>query len=417
MGRFSYLTIDFNSFFASVEQQMNPKLRGRPIAVVPVMSDTTSAIAASYEAKAYGVKTGTRIWEAKRMCPGLILVSARHELYVEFHEKLKEEVQNHVPLLSTGSIDEFTCKLIGDECAPANARKLALNMKAGIRKNVGECLSSSIGIAPTRLLSKIASDMQRPNGLTLIEQRDLPHILYPLQLTDLPGIASNMEARLHRAGIRDIQTLMALEPKAARLVWGSVGGERYWYELHGVDVPKNDEGRRSVGHSRVLAPRMRGKDDARFVARSLLLKCATRIRRYEQVAGGFGLAMHPDYGSRSREPIVQESRIAPTQDSFTLLAYLDQFWNELPEWSGPFRKVSVWLYRLSDEGKRARDLFVETRADGFTKQEILWRAVDRLVARYGRETVTLASQRNLGLQYLGAKIAFTRVPDAQEFRE
>jgi DNA polymerase-4 len=417
MGRFSYLTIDFNSYFASVEQQMNPALRGKPIAVVPVMSDTTSAIAASYEAKAFGVKTGTRIWEAKRMCPGLILVPARHELYVDIHEQLKEEVQNHVPLLSTGSIDEFTCKLIGDECEPANARKIALNMKAGIKKNVGACLNSSIGIAPTRLLSKIASDMQKPNGLTLLEQKDLPRILFPLQLTDLPGIASNMEARLHRAGITSIEQLLSLEPKAARHVWGSVGGERYWYELHGIDVPKSDEGRRSVGHSRVLAPKMRGKDDARFVARSLLLKCATRIRRLEVVAGGFGLAVHPDYGSTNREPIVHESKISPTQDSFTLLQYLDQFWSELPKKSGPFRKVSIWLYHLSDESKRARDLFVETRPDGFTKKEILWRSVDKLVARYGRETVTLASQKDLGLQYLGAKIAFTRVPDAQEFRE
>lgn len=417
MSRFSYLTIDFNSYFASVEQQLNPALRGRPIAVVPVMSDTTSAIAASYEAKAFGVKTGTKIWEAKRMCPGLVLVPARHEIYVEIHEQLKEEVQNHVPLLSTGSIDEFTCKLIGDECEPTNARRIALSMKAGIKKNVGECLNSSIGIAPTRLLSKIASDMQKPNGLTLIERKDLPHVLFPLQLTDLPGIASNMEARLHRAGITSIEQLMSLEPKAARHVWGSVGGERYWYELHGVDVPKSDDGRRSVGHSRVLSPKMRGHNDARFVARSLLLKCATRIRRLELVAGGFGLAVHPDYGSRNREPIVHESKISPTQDSFTLLEYLDQFWNELPAHSGPFRKVSVWLYKLADENKRARDLFVETRPDGFTKKEILWRSVDKLVARYGRETVTLASQKDLGLQYLGAKIAFTRVPDAQEFRE
>ncbi len=414
MGRFSYLTIDFNSYFASVEQQMNPALRGRPIAVVPVMSDTTSAIAASYEAKAFGVKTGTRIWEAKRMCPGLILVPARHEVYVDVHEKLKEEVQNHVPLLSTGSIDEFTCKLIGDECEADNARTIARAMKAGIKKNVGECLNSSIGIAPTRLLSKIASDMEKPDGLTLIEQKDLPHILYPLKLTDLPGIASNMEARLHKAGIRSIEQLVSLEPKAARIAWGSVGGERYWYELHGIDIPREEDGRRSVGHSRVLSPKMRDRENARFVARSLLLKCATRIRRLELVAGGFGLAVHADRGG---EPIVHESKISPTQDSFTLLEYLDQFWDELPKNGGPYRKASVWLYRLSDEGKRARDLFVETRPDGFTKKEILWRSVDKLVARYGRETVTLASQQNLGLQYLGAKIAFTRVPDAAEFRE
>jgi DNA polymerase-4 len=414
MGRFSYLTIDFNSYFASVEQQVEPRLRGRPVAVVPIANtDKTCAIAASYEAKAFGVKTGTRIWEAKELCPDLICVPARHDLYVDVHEKLKEQVENNAPILFTGSIDEFTCKLIGDECEPNNARKIARNIKSSIRNNVGECLTSSIGIAPTKLLSKIASDMQKPDGLTLIEKQDLPHILHPLKLTDLPGIASNMEARLHRGGVRDIASLLSLEPKEARHIWGSVGGERYWYELHGIDIPMLQTGRRTIGHSRVLSPDMRTPGRTRIVSRALLMKAATRLRRYGLAASALGLSAR-----RAHQPsLVAETTFSPTQDSFTLLEILDDLWRQFPRSREPFKKVSIWISRLHPVDTRSRDLFIETRPDGFTKKEILWRSVDKLVARYGRETVTLASQKDLGLQYLGAKIAFTRVPDAQEFQE
>jgi DNA polymerase-4 len=414
MGRFSYLTIDFNSYFASVEQQMEPRLRGRPVAVVPIANtDKTCAIAASYEAKAYGVKTGTRIWEAKELCPDLICVPARHDLYVDVHEKLKAQVENNAPILFTGSIDEFTCKLIGDECEPDNAKQIARNIKSSIRENVGECLTSSIGIAPTKLLSKIASDMQKPDGLVLIEQHDLPHVLHPLKLTDLPGIAQGMEARLNRGGVRDVAALLSLEPKEARHIWGSVGGERYWYELHGVDIPGLKEGRRTIGHSRVLSPDMRSPGRARIVSRALLLKAGTRLRRYGLAAGALGLAAR----RADRPSLVAEATFSSTQDSFTLLEILDDLWRQFPRSREPFKKVSIWISRLAPVEKRPRDLFIETRPDGFTKKEVLWRSVDKLVARYGRETVTLASQKDLGLQYLGAKIAFTRVPDAQEFRE
>jgi DNA polymerase-4 len=414
MGRFTYLTIDFNSYFASVEQQMEPRLRGRPVAVVPIANtDKTCAIAASYEAKAFGVKTGTRIWEAKELCPDLICVPARHDLYVDVHEKLKEQVENNAPILFTGSIDEFTCKLIGDECEPDNARKIARNIKSSIRENVGVCLTSSIGIAPTKLLSKIASDMQKPDGLTLIEQHDLPHVLHPLQLTDLPGIARGMEARLHRGGVRDIASLLSLEPKEARHIWGSVGGERYWYELQGIDIPRLEGGRRTIGHSRVLSPDRRSPGRTRIVSRALLMKAGTRLRRYGLAASALGLSAR-----RAHQPsMVAETTFSPTQDSFTLLETLDDLWRQFPRSREPFKKVSIWMMRLSPVETRPRDLFIETRPDGFTKKEILWRSVDKLVARYGRETVTLASQKDLGLQYLGAKIAFTRVPDAQEFRE
>src|SRR5208337_4195962 len=109
----NWLFVDLNSYFASVEQEVRPELRGRPVAVVPMMADTTCCIAASYQAKAHGVKTGTLVGEARRICPGLQLVEARHELYVEYHHRIVAAVEQCVPVTAVLSIDEMGCRLLG----------------------------------------------------------------------------------------------------------------------------------------------------------------------------------------------------------------------------------------------------------------------------------------------------------------
>src|SRR5690606_9620292 len=110
-----WLFLDLNSFFASVEQQETPALQGKPVAVVPMMTDSTCAIAASYEAKAYGIKTGTKIYEAKKMCPALRCVLARHDIYTAYHRRIFAEVENHLPVTRICSIAEAACRLLGNE--------------------------------------------------------------------------------------------------------------------------------------------------------------------------------------------------------------------------------------------------------------------------------------------------------------
>ena len=119
-----YLFVDMNSFFASVEQQLDPKLRGRAVAVIPTDADSTACIAASHEAKKYGVKTGTPVWEAKKMCPGIVCVVARHREYVTMHERIVEAVGSVTPIERVLSIDEMSCKLKGDERHPAKAGEI-----------------------------------------------------------------------------------------------------------------------------------------------------------------------------------------------------------------------------------------------------------------------------------------------------
>ena len=151
-----WLFLDLNSYFASVEQQLQPSLRGKPIIVAPVGSDTTVAIAASIEAKRFGIRTGTPVWEAKQKCRELIVTPARHERYVEFHDAIVAEVWKHVPVTQVCSIDEMACRLLDNENGRDAAVALAHRIKAGIRASVGERLTSSVGIAPNRLLAKLA---------------------------------------------------------------------------------------------------------------------------------------------------------------------------------------------------------------------------------------------------------------------
>jgi DNA polymerase IV len=199
-----WLVLDLNSFFASCEQQENPELRGKPVIVVPAMAETTCAIAASYPAKAFGIKTGTLVHEARRLCPGLKLVRARHKLYVEYHHRILDAIDRHIPVEDVMSIDEVACRLDRVQQEPAAARALALRIKREIHISVGEGLTSSIGISANRLLAKLASNMQKPDGLTMLQVETLPHAILHLELRDIPGIGPNMAERLRRAGSRTL---------------------------------------------------------------------------------------------------------------------------------------------------------------------------------------------------------------------
>ncbi|MGZ5098079.1 MAG: Y-family DNA polymerase, partial [Usitatibacter sp.] len=130
------LLVDFNSYFASVEQQAEPRLRGKPLGVVPMLADTTVCIAASIEAKTFGVKTGTKVADARRLCPGIEFVVARHELYIDFHHRAVAVVDSMVPVRAVLSIDEMDCELTGRWREPARALDIARKVKAGLATQV-----------------------------------------------------------------------------------------------------------------------------------------------------------------------------------------------------------------------------------------------------------------------------------------
>ena len=229
----NWLFVDLNSYFASVEQQDRPELRGRPVGVVPMMADTTCCIAASYEAKAHGVKTGTIVADAKRMCPNIVLVEARHEIYVDYHHRIVEAVESCLPVTAVMSIDEMACRLMGRERPLLAALELGRKVKARIQEKVGPFLRSSVGLATSRYLAKVASDMEKPDGLVALPLDVLPEALRRLTLRDLPGIGAKTEKRLNEKGIHTMDDLLKLDCEQAGELWGSVWGERLWHWLQG----------------------------------------------------------------------------------------------------------------------------------------------------------------------------------------
>ena len=255
--RFGFLHIDLNSFFASVEQQLHPEYRGRPLAVVPTKADTTCCIAASYEAKWRGVKTGTMVKEAKELCPDIILVEGRHELYTEYHDKIVAAVETCIPVTAVRSIDEMVCQLMGREQEPPRARRIALDIKQAIKDDVGKTLRCSIGMAPNRYLAKIASDMQKPDGLIGLLPSQLPRAIAHLDLRALPGVGAKTEVRLNAKGIRTMPQLLALDRREMHGLWDSVWGDRLYHWLRGGNTgddgaPVPSELQKSLGHSQSL---------------------------------------------------------------------------------------------------------------------------------------------------------------------
>ncbi|BCW89225.1 DNA polymerase IV [Alphaproteobacteria bacterium SO-S41] len=413
-----WLYVDFNSYFASVEQQLQPELRGKPIIVVPVASDTTSAIAASYEAKAFGIRTGTNVREAKIKCPGLICVPARHEVYVDFHHKILEEIDRHIPVTAVCSIDEVACRLMRNETSLAAVARIAASIKRGLAENVGEHVRCSIGVAPNRYLAKVATDLKKPDGFTVIHPHDLPHRLFALDLRDLPGVGPNMERRLTAAGIADLPALWALGAERMRHIWGSIWGERMWHLLRGADLPEMETQRSSLNHSQVLAPDLRVPIKARHVARRLLLKAASRLRRMDYYASALSFSARLENGGR----IEESARFWRAQDSMTFLHKLDELWTRaLPQAAGTrFKMVVVTVHRLSAASELAADLFdTPSGADSEqrAKAERMSRALDKLNHRFGRDTVQLGALPADCRDHSGAKIAFTRIPDRAEFLE
>ena len=415
-----WLFLDLNSYFASVEQQERPNLRGRPVAVLPLETDSTCVIAASYEAKAYGIKTGTKVYEAKKMCPGLICVLARHNKYVEYHNRIIEEVVKHTPIYRIESIDELSSRLPPDWRAPEKARQLAMRIKHGIWQNIGPAINCSIGIAPNTLLAKIAGEMQKPDGLTFLPQEDLPGKLLQLSLTDLPGIGANMERRLRRAGVNSVESLWNLQPKHARKIWGGVQGERFWYWLHGYDFDRPETKNVMIGHSRVLDPLLRPAPKAKLITRQLLVKAVKRLRAKNYYAGEISL------GARDLSYIKWSGNrhlSTPANDPFTFLQALDALWAEMIADFGrhpalSFRKVSVILHGLRRAEEITGDLFLPAAASApAVKQEALVRAMEHLNGKYRKDLVHLGATPKTTAGFVGTKIAFSRVPDQEEFWE
>ncbi len=409
------LFVDFNAYFASVEQQDDPRLRGRPVGVVPVMAESTCCIAASYEAKVFGVKTGTPVWEAREKCPDIVLIQGRPARYIEVHHQLMAAIEDCIHHEKAPSIDEVPCWLIGRERQRGNAEAIAGQIKRTLLDRGFDAIRCSIGIAPNEFLAKTASDMQKPDGLTVLEMADLPQRLHALELRDFCGIGPSMERRLHRAGIRSTEQLCAATRDHLRAAWGSVEGDRYWLQLRGFHLPRRETQRGSVGHSHVLGPDLRRYDGARSVLFKLLAKAAMRLRKEQFLAGGLAIRIR-FVGMDKR--FERDLSFAPIDDTPTFLKLLGRELEALERalangrWNPkrhPPLSVAVTLTQLEARGSVSGELIPERqRSRGMSA------VLDQVNQRYGNNALYFGAMQNaLSQQAAPMRIAFGQIPNTE----
>jgi len=405
------LYVDFDSFFASAEQHLQPHLRGRPMGVIPVESEHTGLIAVSREAKALGIRRGATVRDVRHQFPDFVFVNARHEKYVELHRKIVAVIESVVPIKAVCSIDEVVCALLPSEQAEGLA--LGRQVKEAVATEIGPTLTCSVGLGPNDLLAKIAAEANKPDGLAAIHPEDLPGPLLSLALTDIPGIARGNAARLARAGVTDMAALWRLQPKELRRLWGSVEGERLWMGLHGYTVERPETQRRMFGHGRVLPADWRHLNGAYAAARVLLVKAARRMRRAGFSARSLALWLT----DRHSAGWYGEERFAPTWDDPSLLASLSRlFLHAEREDMRRSRSVHVALHDLVPLQDIEEDLFGNTaEAQAKRRMEYLSVVADRLNTSHEKTLLHFGPWIDIPGGYAGAKIAFNRIPDAEDF--
>ena len=377
------LHIDMNAFFASVEQQANPELRGKPIAVVGG-GGRTVITTSSYEARAKGVKTGMAVWEGKRACPELIIVVGDNRKYTYTSSRINEIFRDYTPEVEAFSIDESWLDVTHSLSIFGSAETIAYQIKARIRHSFG--ITCSIGIAPNKLLAKLASDMQKPDGLTIITPEDVTRILERMPIKELCGIGKKMQRHLNMMSIYTCGELGRCDEARLTRKFGIVG-TRLKLMGQGVDhspvVPFGEEEEvKSVGHSRTLE---RDIDDPTEIRRFLLQlseMVGSRARKYNVSGKTIHLYVrYADFFSSWGKQTTLKNYVNQSDEIYraalSILATV--------ELEQPVRLLGVCLSNLKHQAEQL-PLFEDERKKLFATQ-----AMDKINDKYGSMAVTFGS--------------------------
>ena len=375
----SILHVDMDAFFAAVEQLDHPELRGKPVLVG---HDGLRGVvaAASYEARKFGCHSAQPMAQAKRACTHAIIMPGRFARYHEISLRLFDILGDFSPLVEPISVDEAFVDLTGTERLHGAAENVASRIKARVHQELE--LTASVGVAPNKFLAKLASDLQKPDGLTIIRVEDIDRVLPPLPVTRIWGIGPKTAKELERSGLRTIGDLRRVGLKWLQERFGD-SGEHYFRLAHGEDsrdvTPDSDA--KSIGQEQTFGVDLIHLDEIRAVLLGQVENVAARVRRHGRRAGSVHLKIR--FGDF--QTITRSQTLAEPTDSTT------ELWNAaksiLEKWSeesfSPVRLIGMQASSLTGEPLQ-QTLFVNHDAE---KQRKLDRAVDAINQRIGESSV------------------------------
>lgn len=377
---FQVLFLDMNSFFASVEQQVRPELRGIPVGVTPYVGGTGCIIAASRESKEYGIRTGCLVREAKKICPRVQILEARPALYTLYHKEIKKVIESFSPYFQPLSIDEFVIFLTLREQNSQAARKLGQAIKDRIRLKVGDFLTCSVGIGPSRFLAKMAGERRKPDGLTIVKLSELEEFYSKIKLLDITGINQRLEFGLKKFGIDSPLNFYHTDLPRLRSALGHAG-RLWWYRLRGYEVDEQISQTKTIGHSHVLPPESRNIEGAKSVIRKLIYKSAYRLRQGEYLAGGVFVAVSFYNGPSFRRGV----KVSPFSDTKSFIEHVNKIlqdchWNSNPSY------VAVSTFNLNSSKNIQLSIFPQIE-----KSRAISKAMDQIDDEFGTGFIHPAS--------------------------
>jgi DNA polymerase-4 len=370
--------VDMDAFYASVEVMDQPELEGKPVIVGGGKRGVVSA--ASYAARKFGVRSAMPIFQAKRLCPGGIFVPVRMERYREKSREVMEVLRSFTPVVEQVSVDEAFLDLTGTEGLWGPPKETGLAIKKRMLRDTG--LTCSVGIAPLRYLCKIASERDKPDGLTVVS--DVDAFLKTVELKEVSGVGAKAQARMKAMGITMLIQLRALGRERMNDTMGA-WGLRLWDLANGID-PHGVGGKRdtkSLSHEITLGEDTSDRDYLASLLLNLCQKVCRRLRRHGLWGKVAVLKLrHADHRLVTRR--VSLSR--PTDRAGELFPAARQLLNDYGP-PGPFRLIGVGLSGLSPLGSGQEELF--GRGDDH-RHKALSRAEDAICSRFGSGAISRA---------------------------
>jgi DNA polymerase IV len=400
--------LDLNSCFASIEQQANPLLRGKPVAVAAYTTPSGCIVAPSIEAKRLGIRVGMRVKDGMSICRDLIVLPPDPNKYRAVHLGLKAVLGAYTDKIVPKSIDEFALQFEGApayrRAGPAGMEGIAREIKRRIKEEVGDYLTVSVGIAPNRFLAKTGASLHKPDGLDVIDAGNYRQIYAGLKLTDLNGIKNNNAVRLNQMGIFTVEDFYNAPGFALKAAFESVNGYYWYFRLHGFEVDDVVFARRSYGNSYSLPRQFSKPEELAPLLLKLVVKAGMRMRKAGFRARGVHVGLlYRDWswwhhGETGAETVF---------DSRDIYKIAMKILARCP-YRRPVHTLSVSCFDLVKSGSLQTVLL-----DDLVKKEKLVTAIDAINEKWGNYVITPALMMGTG-ENVPDRVAFGGIKELEE---
>lgn len=397
--------VDLNSCFATIEQQANPLLRGKVLVIAAYPTENACILAPSIEAKKYGIKTGMRVFEARRNYPDLILRAPDPPKYRDVHLKFKKIFESYSPDVFPKSIDEAIIDFKPVKRIYPDLIPVAKEIKIRMKKEIGEWIICSIGIATNRTLAKFAAGLDKPDGLLTIDYTNIKDVFSKAKLLDFPGINLRYQARLNAYGIyTPLDFLNASAQTLGKQVFQSVVGW-YWYQrLRGYEMDNVEWQTKTIGQQYALKRPTFNETELSRLLMKLCEKMGRRLRYSKYCAHGIHIACNFKDGTYWHKGRKIEEELYTTAELYKKALQVLQ---ERPK-NKTVSLLSVHCFNLSGSNTPQLELFNKNKL----KHRKISKAVDKVNDTYGEFTLIPATIMDMDNVVLD-RIAFGRIKELE----